>query len=192
MTTFPTASDLELALQRLHILSGALPAQLTNLVDAAIQEWLHDTDVRYWLKTSRSDRFPIENGLIVPHSPIISLTSIVVAGATLIPDVDYVLHPLDVVPARYIVVNRWSGNAVVNAEFGWSPIDPVPADVWYAVLNKACLLAVSLLNTQSPGSVTRIRQGDVDVTYSDAETWSQSVAAQYNKVAMKYRLWRAI
>lgn len=190
MTSFPSATDLETALQRLGVLTGSLPSALTNVTDAAVQQWLHDTNIRYWLATDRTDRFPIEQGLIIPHSPIITITSITVDDTLLIENDDYVLHPVNASPARYLVFNRWQGNAMIEAKFGWSLTDPVPAAVWYAVLDLSCRIAINQLSMQSPGSVTRIRQGEVDISYMDTQTWNDAVTQRYNQVVNQYRLQR--
>lgn len=192
MTSFPTAADLETALQRLGVLTGALPSALANLTNVAVRQWLTDVDIRYWLSTDEIARAEIQAGLLIPHSPIIAINSITsidgrtfTAGDTS----DYVTLPRDRTPIRYLRFRTvWSGTVDLNAKFGWSLTDPVPDDVWHAVLLSAVKLAVNELKIEPAGSITAVRQGDVSLQYSDSESWHAVIDRNYKTTVDRYRL----
>lgn len=197
MSDFPTDSDVEQHLQELGLLTGSLPTALTGVAEQATVQWLRDVGYSVWLPTLQTHEYEVRNGLIVPSSGIIALVSVEVNGSLLSAD-QYRLQPRNFsglgIPVQWLqVLSHYSGDATVEAVFGWSNVSgsEVPVDVWQAVLLLACYLASSNLaeSTATAGSLSSVQQGDVRYSFAieNALSRQQGWRQAYTWTVQRYR-----
>lgn len=194
MSEFPKLSEIEARLQSLGLLTGTLPATMQWIEAAVVRMWEQETGYQPWLATRETRTFPIEQGLVYPKSGMIIIHSVAIDSQSLTLNNDYVAHPINASPHQWLNMRRRTGDVEIDATWGYSATNPVPEDVWGAVLANACLLAIPNLQPAPTGGLTRIKQGDVEYSYINNEQESKIAMLKtfYTQILMRYRRLRGL
>lgn len=134
------------------------------------------------------------------RADLVSLTSLTIQGQTKTVGVDFELGPdnadLDGNPwqwARPLTMlwplNRFLGR-VVTVTGSWGYGATIPEDAWQAILRQGALNAWPQIHRALTSGMQRMKEGDVDYTFTDIEKQVQGWSEAITRAETRYKAWR--
>lgn len=180
---WPTDGDLEQFLQEAGLLTGDLPSSLSGLCEAAVTELGERTGYVPFLANGFADQrlFDAPDGTVVSlRGGAVEVTLVERrygdTWQTMVRGGDYRVRPVNArsidKPYTWIELaspTRFRKDAIrVEARWGYldgEAYNPVPYDLWHAVLRRAAWLSIALL-TEGHGIVESVQQDAVKLTFA--------------------------
>lgn len=211
---YPTAEDLQAFAMNAGVISAGADLALDygRVLSSVIAEFETDTGYVPFLATTQTRMydFPYPDGTILDlRCGLLSVTSVTISGTTLTNGVEYNLYPLNAPlngkPYTWLEfvghrrqVLPWSVPATIGVTGSFGYAATCPEDVKHAILCKACSDLAAIKSGAATGTVTSIKQDDVQINYQGNNNPTGLTPQQlqleeaYTDVVTRYRRMRLL